>query len=189
MPANLYYMEYGQDPENTIYQEDILDRFREKIIDDLSLKEGQCVITDIPESLLFPAMPDSFYAIMPHASEYRQDDQVPQLCEHFGIQVSAFNRLYAMDDSGVTGHLVSKSPNNLFIMKQKVVRCLVGWDLRHGKHQHHIDIASLVRAVRCDQPRFVQQMGANGPMAGHYCSMLNIYFAVDYYPRLIDEVR
>ncbi len=137
-------------------------RFVRRLRDKLNLTESTCFATDDVMSVNYASLGDAFYIVTDEGSTFNsQMDQNPLLLwETRFINVTACNRLYSNDESGIANSLVRKDSKNVYEMQRRVLKCLVGWRLGVDGEQD-LEICSTVKASRSGRPTIIQA-GENG---------------------------
>lgn len=155
---------------------EILKRFETRLRLSLRLPDDMVFVAEEARNVFPESMPDRAYIITSEGSTFNSDkDQFWQyLTETQYIDVTCFNRLAAIDESDRAHSLTSPYERNLFEMKRRVLRALVGWRLNLPDEQP-LEIASLVKATRCGRPEFLST-----PDGGIHAAFLPITFSVAY---------
>ena len=151
--------------------------------DRLDLTEDVCFATDDPLNAFVATLSDYAYLVTFEGSTLNSEmDQNPLLIiENSFYGVTFMNRLHSMDESGLTQSLIERNSTNLFEMKRKALRALVGWRLEIDG-EDDLEITSTTKATRCSKPElYVPREG------GNYVAMMSLTFNVSYVINACEE--
>ena len=120
--------------------------------------------------------PDTAYIVTYEGSSFNSDgDQHNQLLlETTYINVTLFNRLHAIDESGRSESLIARNSKNLFEMKRRALGAIVGWRL-DIEGQDDLEICETTKATRCSKPElYAPRTG------GDFVAMMTLTFKTSY---------
>ena len=156
---------------------EILKRFETRLRLSLRCPDEMCFVAEEARNVFPASMPDRSYIITSEGSSFNADvDQWREyLVETQYIDVTCFNRLSSIDESDRAYSLTSPYETNLFEMKRRVLRALVGWRLNLPNDDVMPEISSTVKVNRCGRPEFLST-----PDGGIHAAFLPITFHVSY---------
>ncbi len=156
--------------------DEILRRFRARLIKKVGLAESAVFIADAPQNLKLETAPDQGAIVSTDGATYNSDEEqsLALLKRTEYVDVTLFNRLSAIDESGVARSLVAKSERNLYAFETDVLRQFVGWRLGLDGAPE-IMINSTVKATRRGRVEILSP--ENG---GRFVAFLPLTFQVSY---------
>lgn len=152
-----------------VTQDAILERFVARLRDQLDLNKSTCYETINPESPSLPKSGDFFCTVNPGESAFVDGEQdVGNVTEQWNVDVTVYSRV-RLDPADHDEELFRNERRGLFVLKQKVLKALVGWDPQTKSRQEFV--RQLIYATHAKPPQYDRDQGIG---------WLTITFAVDF---------
>ena len=148
----------------------------------LNVDDDQCFLVDDLRAAPPASIPDKAWALSFEGGSFNGGvDQMPTFVTlDLYFNVTAFNRLTAVDESARANSFITRYELNLFEMQRRALLALVGWRLELDD-AYPVQVTSTVKATRCGKPEILQTD------SGAFAAFLATTFAVGVALELCDD--